>query len=103
MGRIFIDGREFVGNSITIRNGVVTVDGVRQEGTLSGVVELRIVEGTVGHLECDGSVTAGNIHGDVKAGGSVTCDDVGGNVIAGGSVTCDNIGGSVMAGGSVRR
>ena len=102
MGTIKIDGRQFQGNNITIRNGVVTIDGVAQEGTLSGVVEIRVVEGVINQLTCDGSVTCGDVHGDVDAGGSVKCASVGGSVDAGGSVTCEVVGGSVDAGGSIR-
>lgn len=102
MGTININGQTFVGNSITIRNGVVIIDGVEQGRGLTGVVDVRITEGTVGKLECDGSVTCGLVNGDVSAGGSVRCDNVAGNVSAGGSVTCDEVGGSVSAGGSIR-
>lgn len=102
MARITIDGRSFQGKSISIRNGVVTIDGVAQDGTLNGVVEVRVIEGVLGRLDCDASVTCGPVSGDVSAGGSVTCDAVGGSVSAGGSVTCDDVRGGVSAGGSVR-
>lgn len=102
MGRITIDGRAFSGNSVTIRNGVVTIDGVQQDGTLHGVVEVRVVEGVLGRLDCDGSVTCGEVAGNVSAGGSVKADNVKGNVSAGGSITCGEVGGSANAGGSVR-
>jgi hypothetical protein len=101
-GKITIGGRTFSGNSISIQNGKVTIDGVVQDGVLSGVVEIRVVEGILGQLTCDGSVTCGDVRGDVDAGGSVDCKHVGGNVDAGGSVTCGNVSGAVDAGGSVR-
>ena len=101
MGRIVIDGQVFEGNSVSIINGVVTIDGVRQDGTVSGVVEVRIVEGTIGNLTCSSSVTCGDVTGSVDAGGSVHCKNVGGDVDAGGSVTCGRVSGSVDAGGSI--
>ena len=101
MARITIDGRTFVGNSIQMRNGVVVVDGVVQDGTLAGVVEVRVVEGVLGKLECDASVICGDVAGDVSAGGSVKAGHVTGNVDAGGSVVCGNVAGAVDAGGSV--
>lgn len=99
--RIVIDGVTFQGNRITVRNGTVTVDGKVQDGTLSGVIEVRVVDGVLGRLDCDASVVCGEVRGDVSAGGSVQADAVGGNVSAGGSVQCDDVGGSVNAGGSV--
>ena len=103
MARITIDGASFVGNSVTIRNGKVVVDGVAQEGNLHGVVEVKIVEGALGSLECDASVTCGEVRGDVSAGGSVRCGNVGGTIQCGGSVTAaGRAGGAIHAGGSVR-
>lgn len=103
MARFNIDGRDFVGGSITIRNGVVTIDGKRQNGTVSGVVEIRITEGVLQDLETDASVTCGEVRGSITAGGSVSCQNVGGSLTAGGSVNASGrAGGSIMAGGSVR-
>jgi hypothetical protein len=103
MASVVIDGKSFNGNNITIRNGRVTVDGVTQDGTLHGVVEVRVVEGVLAKLECDASVTCGDVCGSVSAGGSVTCNNVGGHVSAGGSVrAAGKTGGNTSAGGSVR-
>ncbi len=101
MGEIWIDGKVFRGSRVSIINGVVTVDGVRQDGALSGVVEVRVT-GALHDLTTDGPVTCQNVTGDVQAGGSITCGAVGGDVQAGGSVECGNVRGSIMAGGSVR-
>ena len=50
-----------------------------------------------------GSVTCGNVGGNVQAGDSVHCTgDVQGNVRASDSVTCGNVGGDVSANDSVR-
>lgn len=100
---IIIDGKVFHGNNVTIRNGTVIIDGKMQDGTVQGVVEIRIVEGVLGKLETDASVTCGEVRGDVSAGGSVTCANVGGAISAGGSVRASGrAGGTINAGGSVR-
>lgn len=101
--KIVIDGRTFSGNSVSIIGGQVTIDGVVQDGSLSGVVEIKITEGVLRELKTDASVSCGEVKGDIDAGGSVTCGRVSGNVRAGGSITCNDVGGSVMASGSVSR
>lgn len=98
MGTIDICGRRFRGNNISIVNGRVTIDGVLQGGSVSGVVEVRVLEGEVQHLRSDASVTCGDVKGAVQAGMGVTCGAVGGNVQAGMDVKCDTVGGSVTAG-----
>lgn len=103
MGSIAINGVTYSGNSVSVINGTVIIDGVVQgREKLSGVVEVRIIEGEILDLRSDASITCGKVKGNVNAGGSVTCDDVGGSVNAGGSVRAGNVGGTVMAGGSVR-
>ena len=120
VGTIRMNGKTYVGNDISIINGVVKIDGVIQEGDHleTKICEIRILEGTIGSLRTDASVTcqnvtgnvdaggsvkvAGNVGGEVDAGGSVTCGNVTGDVDAGGSITCGSVGGSVDAGGSVR-
>ena len=101
MSKVTINGTTYEGDCISITNGSVTVDGVKQEGTLSGVVEIRITEGILQELNTDASVVCGDVLGDVNAGGSVSCDDVECDVHAGGSVSCGRVNGSVHAGGSV--
>lgn len=95
---ITIDGRTFSGSSISIRNGKVVIDGVEQDGTLSGVVEVRIVEGAIEHLHSDMSVTCGDVTGNATAGMELHCGNVGGNAIAGMDLKCGTVGGSVNAG-----
>lgn len=102
MATIVINGHTFSGRSVSILNGQVTIDGVRQDGTLSGVVEIKVTEGVLGEMRTDASVSCGDINGSVSAGGSVNCENIGGNVTAGGSVNGGNVKGSVSAGGSVR-
>lgn len=114
---IFVDGVKYIGKTIRIlTQGTVMIDGVAQEQTVQGVVEVRITEGdpvsvqseasvvcrdVQGPVDAGGSVTCHAVDGSVDAGGSVTCHDVTGNVDAGGSVKCGNVGGAVEAGGSI--
>jgi hypothetical protein len=102
MATVTINGHTYSGRSVIITNGRVIIDGVPQDGTLSGVVEIRVTQGVLGELSTDASVTCGQVLGNVSAGGSVRCDQISGSVTAGGSVNCGNVGGSVSAGGSVR-
>ena len=97
---IKVNGKTYVGNNVTVVNGVVTVDGVQQDGKLSGVVEIRVVEGILGSLSSDAAVSCGRVHGNVVAGGSVQSGDIGGSVDCNGSATCGDVGGSVKCGGS---
>lgn len=102
MARITIDGHSIVGNNITIRNGVVTVDGsvVGRDAT-NPIVEVRVLEGCIENIQSDASVTCQDVGGNVDAGGSVRCGNVGGSVDAGGSAQVGNVQGNVDAGGSV--
>lgn len=102
MATISIDGQIFSGNSVSVINGRVIIDGVSQDGALSGVVEIKVTEGVLGSLTTDASVSCDQVTGNISAGGSVHCGWVGGSVSAGGSVNCDAVGGFVSAGGSVR-
>lgn len=117
---VSINGTSYSGNSVSIINGKVYIDGVLQNGDgapLSGVVKVEVegnltslktdasvvVKGNVtGDVDAGGSVQCGNVGGSVDSGGSTQCDDVNGDVDAGGSVTCGNVKGDVDAGGSVR-
>jgi hypothetical protein len=98
-GRVVVDGREFNGSSVVISNGQVTVDGVTQDGTLSGPINVT-VHGDVQSLENhSGRVIAQNV-GEISTGsGDVDCGDVGGSIRAGsGDVECCNVGGNIRTG-----
>lgn len=103
-GRIVIDGREFRGNNVTINNGKVTVDGVVQDGELSGPITVT-VHGDVQYLENhSGNVTAQNV-GEINTGsGDVKCGNVSGSIRTGsGDVECGTVGGNIRTGsGDVR-
>lgn len=100
--RISINGAiyEVEGSNVSVRNGVVYVDGVTVHSGLSDSVHV-IWRGDLASLQSDGSVTCGSVEGDVIAGGSVNCHNVSGNVGAHGSVKAGKCGGNIIAKGSV--
>lgn len=51
------------GHSISVIKGQVFIDGIPQDGLLSGVVEIRVLEGSIGELQTDASVTCGAVTG----------------------------------------
>jgi hypothetical protein len=104
MSSFTINGQTFTGNSIQIRDNRVIIDGVdiNHDATQNkGIIEVRVLEGTIETLTSDRSVTAQDIGGSATAGLGLNCKNVKGNVTAGQSVNCENIGGSVKAGHSV--
>jgi hypothetical protein len=72
MGTIIVNGKRFDGNSVTVRDGKVAIDGKPQGGEIRGDVEAQVVEGVAGHKECIASVSCGGVGGDVAAGASVS-------------------------------
>jgi hypothetical protein len=93
---------DIVGRRITINSKTISVDGKTVFDSAEGVVELRILEGTVEKIDSSCSVTIdGPVGGDVRAGMSVTCGDVAGKVDAEMSVNCGNIGGNADSGMSI--
>lgn len=104
MNKITINGKTFTGvGSVTVSNNRVMINGksVDYGKAEDGILEVKVLEGTIEHLEADGSVVCNDVRGSVQAGGSVSCKSVGGTIQAGGSVNCGEVGGSVIAGGSV--
>jgi hypothetical protein len=102
-GVTIINGVRIEGaHSVHVKNGQIIVDGKPFEAgeITNGILEIR-VEGVLGELVTDRSVTCTEVQGDVDAGGSVSCTNVGGSVDAGGSVNCGDITGNVDAGGSI--
>ena len=90
---------DLVGRNIVINGKRIMVDGKLITDEAEGVVELRIIEGTVENITSDASVTVeGNVAGDVSAKMSVTCGDVAGNAKAGMSLTARYISGKATAG-----
>lgn len=98
-----INGVSYSGNSdLNIVGGRIIIDGVVQDGELlKGVVEIRVIEGSIKNLKSDATITCGNVTGDVDAGMTVHCKNVTGNVDAGMSVHCGKINGKAKAGMSI--
>jgi len=98
-GQVVIDGKSFSGSNISISNGKVTVDGVVQDGSLSGDVNV-VIHGDVQMIESQsGIVTAQNV-GEINTGsGDVKCGDVGGSIRTGsGDVDCSTVAGNIRTG-----
>ena len=92
------------GNSISIINDQIIVDGkplqeALDKPNITVIVEgdCRIlnacgnveVKGNAGNIDCSGSChVEGNVTGNIDASGSVTCGNVGGDIDASGSVRC---------------
>lgn len=105
MSTITINGKTYVGNSITVRNNVVYIDGKLADEAKGkdSILEVHLV-GNLDKLECDGSVQLTGNAGRIAAGGSVDCKgDVTGNIAAGGSINCGSVSGHCSAGGSINR
>lgn len=113
-GSITIDGKTFNGKSITIQGNKVIVDGVEQEGSLVGDINVVVNGDAESVKNVHGTITvhgkAGvieNVHGAINcakgavgsvesSNGNIHCGDVNGNVsTTHGSVTCGKISGSV--------
>lgn len=98
-GSVVIDGKSFSGSSISISNGKVIVDGVTQDGSLTGNIDV-VVHGNVKTLENQcGNVTANDV-GEISTGsGDIKCGNVSGSVRTGsGDVACGSVGGSIRTG-----
>jgi hypothetical protein len=94
MSTITINGRKFEGSNVSIIDGVVIIDGLKDGDRFSGVVRVEVtgnlvslkadapvvVKGNVGSVEADGPVSCGNVTGNVETDGPVTCGHVSGNV-----------------------
>lgn len=94
--RITINGETFdvSGNSISIKNGKVTVDGKVVKEGLSGDVHDKF-EGDLAKLDCNTCTITGNVHEKVNAN-TVHCRDVGGDIDAN-TVHCGNVAGDIDA------
>lgn len=91
-----IGGQTYTGSTICVMGDKVVVDGVEQQGSLSGPVNVTvnghagsvettagnvIVHGSAGSIESSsGDVRCGNVQGDVKTvSGKVLCRSIGGS------------------------
>ena len=91
------------GKNVSIKNGSVYVDG---ELVVDGLHEMEQPveihwEGDLASLVTTGSVTCGNVEGNVETQGQVNCGDVGGHVNTTGAVTARTVNGSINTMGQV--
>ena len=93
---IVIDGREFSGKSVSISNGKVTIDGVKQDGDLVGDINIT-VNGDVEFLENEcGTVSAQSVTTIKTMSGNVKCGEVKGSIkTMSGDVTCSDVSGNI--------
>jgi hypothetical protein len=99
--KIEIDGRTFAGSSVTIRDNRLSIDDIVQPGVLHGVIEVRIVEGSVLSVESDRTIFANDVQ-VASAGETLFCHDVTGSISAGGAViVAGNVSGDIQALGPV--
>jgi len=114
--KIEINGKTYVGKTITYLDGQVVVDGkvqgeVEKEKVTIQVLAnveriesdeaINIVGNVTGNVYTKKNVNCKNIEGDVTAGGNVNADDICGRTQAGGNVNCDDITGDAQAGGTI--
>lgn len=98
VNKITINGITFEvkGNHVSVRNGVLYVDGIAVTSGLSGDVHI-IWDGDLAQLDAGGSVNCHDVHGNLNVGGAVRCNNISGSVTAGGSVKTSGFGGSARA------
>lgn len=104
-GKITINGKEFVGKSVSVYgDGTISVDG----NVVSSSVKVSIVvHGDAEEVKTtSGNVTCNDVGRGVKTtSGDITCRNVSGNVsTTSGDVTCDDVLGDVSTvSGDIRR
>lgn len=104
-GKTIINGKEYIGNNISVINNKVIIDGKDVTEDFGNTIQNITINGDVSNVKCEsgGLTINGNVTGDVDAGHSVTCGDVSGNVSSGHSIKCKSIGGNAKAGHSISR
>lgn len=94
-GRVTIDGKTFSGSNISIVKDKVLVDGVVQEGSLVGDINVT-VKGDVDYLKnTNGYVKANSVGEVVTTNGDVTADTIGNVTTTNGDVNAKVITGDV--------
>lgn len=98
-----INGISLSGNSVSIKNGNIMVDGVPVDvGPINGTRLSIDVTGDLVSLTADGDVSCNNISGNTSAGGDIRCREIGSNASAGGDIHVGTIHGNASAGGDVK-
>lgn len=80
---IRINGVTFDGDNVSIINGVVFIDGIKQDYKIDGISKSSpvTVHGNVNQIECVNCTINGDVLGDIEAT-NVTCGNVGGDIDA---------------------
>lgn len=94
--KCIIGGKTYVGRNIQVVGDKVIVDGVEQEGSLVGPINV-IVHGDVDQLTTgSGDVDCDNVNQLTTSSGDVGCDNVTGNIhTSSGDVHCGAVGGNI--------
>lgn len=105
-GTVVINGQSYKGNNVSIAGGVVTIDGVRQDGEFKEKTLNISISGDVASLKtASGNITVNGYCEEVETvSGDVTCEDVQGSVeTVSGNVKAEVIHGKVRTvSGNVR-
>ena len=91
-GTCVVNGVVYKGNNVSVRNGVVYVDGVKQTGENLGYNVTVEVKGNCGKITTAGAVTVTGNSEDIRTTGSV---HVGGNAGSGQTTGSVTVGGDV--------
>ena len=98
MASITINGRSFSGNSVSIVNGSVFINGSKVDAGDSKEIKIEVV-GNVDQLKvdsCDSLTISGSAGSVSTVSGDVKCGDVSGSVSSvSGDVACGSVGGAV--------
>lgn len=95
--KVKINGKTYIGNNIVVDGNSVIVDGVKQEDSFEGKIEVKVLC-NVKKIISDKSINInGDIHGNVEAKTNINCNDISGDVKAGTSINCDDIDGDATA------
>lgn len=100
---LVLNNVRYEGENIEVLNGKVYVDGNLAEpiDISSGILEVRVVEGSIEHLDTVGDVRCGDILGNVSTTGDVECGNVGGSISTTGDVSALTVHGRVSTVGDV--
>jgi len=93
---VTINGKNYRGNSVSVYNGKVIVDGVQQEGDVEKDVVV-VVHGDCESIELEcGKLTVGNVGSVNTQSGDIECKDVSGSIqTMSGDIDCGSVGGSI--------
>lgn len=98
MSQIIINGKTYTGNSVSINNNKIVIDGKTLVNEESKTINI-LIEGNVDNLQvdaCEKVLVNGFVNSLSTMSGNVDCGNVNQNVkTQSGNVKCENIGGDV--------